>query len=55
MEALPAMFENLFEHCHMGNPVFIHGIFWCSLLAITYTGTIYYKNKESKDAIAEKA
>jgi hypothetical protein len=46
-------FERLFEHCHWENPVFRHGMFWLSFLAIFYVGTLYYKHKEAKES--EKA
>ncbi len=44
------MFDNIFEHCHMENSVFVHGMFWIGLLIVTYAGTLYYKYKESAEA-----
>ena len=44
------MFENIFEHCHMENSVFVQGMFWIALLSVTYAGTLYYKYRESRDA-----
>ena len=49
------MFDNLFEHCHLDNPVFVYGIFWCTFLAVTYIGTLYYRYQESCEADNEAA
>ena len=44
------MFDNIFEHCHMDNSVFVYGMFWSIFLVITYIGTIYYRYQESWEA-----
>lgn len=48
--ATKSVFENLFEHCHMDNPVFVQGMFWIGVFIVTLIATLYYKSGESKEA-----
>ena len=45
--------DNFFEHCHMGNSVFIWGVAWCTVFAFSLAGTFYYRHKDAKAAEAE--
>ena len=41
--AKASVFDNLFEHCHMDNPVYVQGMFWIGVFIVCYIGTLYYK------------
>ena len=45
-----SIFVNMFEHCHMDNPVYVQGMFWIGVFIVTYIGTLYYKCKEKREA-----
>jgi len=45
-----SVFDNMFEHCHMDNDVFVQGMFWIFVFIATYLGTLYYKWTESCEA-----
>ena len=46
----PSIFDDMFEHCHMDNPVYVQGMFWIGVFIVTYIGTLYYKCKEKREA-----
>jgi len=43
------MFAHMFDHCRWDNSVFVLGMFWCTLLLLTYLGTLYYRWQEGKE------
>lgn len=45
-----SIFDDMFEHCHMDNPVYVQGMFWIGVFIVTYIGTLYYKCKEKREA-----
>ena len=45
-----SIFDNMFQHCHMDNPVYVQGMFWIGVFIVTYIGTLYYKCKEKREA-----
>ena len=45
-----SMFDNLFAHCHMDNPVYVQGMFWIAVFVVTFICTLYYKHKEAQEA-----
>ena len=49
-----SIFDNMFEHCHMDNDVFVQGMFWIFVFIATYLGTLYYKYTESCEAAEEE-
>lgn len=52
--ATKGIMDNLFEHCHMDNPVFVQGMMWIGVFIVTYIGTMWYKSRESQEAIDAK-
>ena len=48
------MYDKLFEHCHMDNPVFVQGMFWIIVFIVCYAGTLYYKWQEANEAQEEE-
>ena len=45
-----SIFDDMFEHCHMDNPIYVQGMFWIGVFIVTYIGTLYYKCKEKREA-----
>ena len=48
------MYDKLFEHCHMDNPVFVQGMFWIIVFLVGYACTLYYKWQEANEAQEEE-
>ena len=48
--ATKSIFDDMFQHCHMDNPVYVQGMFWIGVFILTYIGTLYYKCKEKREA-----
>ena len=42
-------FAKLFQHCHFGNHIFVHGVFWGLFFTVTFIATIYYKFEEAAE------